>query len=201
MKKLWVFIGRMNPPHIWHLSTIEKSLKDNDLTLVLLGLKKLDYTYTDEDNPLNFFEIRELLEKKYNDNKKIKILPLPDRETDEEWIIRLNQYLFDYYMNVSECEWPYDELNIYFWDIKNDSAYKAIIEYKDIISTHNVGAANMDYNMNLVEVPREESYIEYNSEKYKISWTNLRKALREWNLLLAEKFCDREMFEEIKNFF
>jgi cytidyltransferase-like protein len=33
---LGLFIGRLNPPHIGHISIINKVLKENDETLILL---------------------------------------------------------------------------------------------------------------------------------------------------------------------
>jgi hypothetical protein len=50
-------------------------------------------------------------------------------------------------------------------------------------------------------LPRENSFTEYKGRTFAISATNLRKALREKEYKLAEKFCDEKMFELIQNYF
>ena len=52
MKKLWLFIGRMNPPHKWHIAVIEKAVRGM-LPKSKLGramFKKL-YVYEGSNHP------------------------------------------------------------------------------------------------------------------------------------------------------
>jgi hypothetical protein len=58
-----------------------------------------------------------------------------------------------------------------------------------------------NYKINFIENSRKGSFIEFGSEKYDLSATNLRNALRSWDIDLASKFCDNKMFEEIKKEF
>ena len=199
MKKLWVFIWRLNPPHNWHLAIIDKALSENDKVLILIWTKK----DRDDKNPLNFEQIMEILSQKYNfkDRERIEIRNLPDFPTDEEWIIYLNMFLFEVYLNTSSCTPWFYKMNMYFGDMKNDSAYTVIQEYRNELSTHLVWSATHDYDIDFIEVTRKNSYIEYKWKKYEISSTNFRQALREKNYDLAKKFTDEKLFPKIQEFF
>lgn len=178
---LGLFIGRLNPPHIWHLWIIDKALLENDKVLLLIWISnKIDL-----DNPLTFEERRELLEYKYKWINNLVILPLEDTPTDEEWVKKILKILDKNFTWIKE-------INFYWWDFENDSAFRAIKEYENIIDS---------YNINYIEVFREKSYIEYNGDKYLVSSTNLRKALREWNFWLAEQFMDNYLKDKIISYF
>lgn len=179
--KLWLFIGRMNPPHLWHLSTIDKMLKENDFALILVGTMK----YRNDKNPLEYNQIKNILSQKYLFNNKLKIVELKDDASDIVWIYSIYKILYENF------PWLYD-VNFYFWDIKNDSAYKVL--YKNQYHLPN-------YNINFIENPRIGSFVKFWNEKIELSSTNFRKALREWKYDLASKFCDEKMFEEIKKYF
>ena len=56
---LGLFIGRLNPPHIWHIQIIKRALKENKKVLLLLWTP----FETDEKNPLNFYSRKNLLQK------------------------------------------------------------------------------------------------------------------------------------------
>lgn len=178
---LWLFIGRLNPPHIWHISTIDKMINENDFVLILIWTQK----NRDENNPLDFFQIKNILSKKYLFNNKLKIVELKDDSSDLVWLFSIYKILFE--------NFPWlNDINFYWWDFKNDSAYNVINNNKNHLP---------NYNINFVENSRSNSFIEYDWKKYDISATNLRKAFNDWNIELASKFCDKELFEEIKKNF
>ena len=181
MQTLWLFIGRLNPPHKGHLSIIDKALEENDKILLLIGVCNIQNL----ENPLNFEEIRDILFKKYKKIKKLKILPLEDNSSDLVWIQNIKKILdkfWDWIVNI----------NFYWGDFKTDSAYIVIKQYQDELR---------DYIFTYIEVPRKKSFIEFAWKNYAVSSTNLRQALREWNISLAEKFMDKNMFKEIESFF
>jgi nicotinamide mononucleotide adenylyltransferase len=178
---LWLFIGRLNPPHIWHITVIDKALSLNDTIILMIWTK----WGTDEKNPLTFSQIRKILSEKYDDRSKLKILELEDNLSDLVWVQDIVELLYKHW------EWI-RKINFYGGDFKNDSAYKALKEYQNELK---------DYEINYIEVSRENSFVEYNWQKYEISATNLRTALREKNFELAEKFCDEKMFELIREYF
>lgn len=176
--KTWLFIGRLNPPHIGHIKIIDKALKENDKVLLLI------WTTFERDfnNPLDFVQIKNLLTKKYPENK-LYIEELKDDKSDLVWIYNIYKNLYKLWLKDKN-------LNIYWGDKTNDTAYLTIKKYEHIFS---------EYHINYIEIERENHFISYKWVNYPVSATNLRKALREKNIDLAEQFCDREMFEEIKN--
>jgi predicted nucleotidyltransferase len=178
---LWLFIGRLNPPHIWHISIIDKALKENDKVILMIWTK----WDIDERNPLNFGEIKKILGKKYKDEYKLKILELKDDFSDLVWLQDIDELLYEYW------DWI-KNINLYWWDFKTDSAYEVIKKYETELKW---------YKIKYIEASREDSFIEYNWRTFAISATNLRKALRDRNFDLAQKFCDEEMFERIKEYF
>jgi nicotinamide mononucleotide adenylyltransferase len=181
-KKLGLFIGRLNPPHTWHIAIIDKALSKNDEVFLLIGTKWI----TDEKNPLSFEEIRDILHIKYADNWELKIFELRDTPSDEEWVKEIYKTLW------KDGSGEFRNINFYWWDFQNDSAYKVIKEYENLF-----GKYEITYN----EVSRKNSFIKYEWQKYDISATNLRKALREWNFELAKNFCDEKIWNKIKSYF
>lgn len=178
---LWLFIGRLNPPHIWHLSTIDKIIQENDFVLILIWSQK----NRNDKNPLDFKQIKNILSKKYLFNSKLKIVELKDDNSDLIWLYSIYKILYENF------PWIYS-VNFYAWDLKNDSAYNVINNKKKFIP---------DYKFNFIEESRKNSIVNYSWNKYDISATNLRKFLREWNYSLASEFCDKKMLEEIKKYF
>lgn len=178
---LWLFIGRLNPPHIWHIAIIDKALLDNEKVIILIWTKE----DKDQNNPLTFLEIKEILLLKYKDNKKLEILELRDDRSDLVWIYNIYKILFENWNKIKD-------INLYGWDFKNDSAYNTIKKYESHFN---------NFKFKYIENPRENSFIEYDWKEYSVSSTNLRKALKDWNIKLASKFCEQKMFEKIINFY
>lgn len=179
--KLWLFIGRLNPAHIWHLSIIDNIIKQNDFVLILIWTQK----NRDENNPLDFKQIKSILSKKYLFNNKLKIVELKDDSSDLVWLFSIHKILYENF------PW-FNDINFYGWDFKNDSAYNVISKNQNYLP---------NYNINFIENSRNNSFIEFDEKKYDISATNLRKALKEWNIKLASKFCDEKMFDEVVKYF
>ena len=178
MKKIWLFIGRMNPPHKWHTSVIQKALWENDEVLVLLWSSGV----IDESNPLSFEQRKYLLQKFFWENKNLKINIIKDTKTDEQWVQNISE-------NIKKYFWEDIFLNIYGWDFQNDSAIIAMKQFENILWK----------NISYIRVDRFLETLEYNGEKFHISATNLRNALRNWEFV--EKFCNKELVEEIIKLF
>ncbi len=178
---LWLFIGRLNPPHIGHISIIDKALLENEEVIVLIWTKK----DRDQDNPISFLEIKEILLLKYNNNPKLQILELLDDRSDLIWIYNIYKILFEKWKGIND-------INLYAWDFKNDSAYTIIKKYENHFN---------NFSFNYIECSRENSFINHNWQKISISATNLRQALRNKDYDLVNMLCDESMFEKIKNHF
>ncbi|MDD3793356.1 MAG: adenylyltransferase/cytidyltransferase family protein [Candidatus Gracilibacteria bacterium] len=178
---LGLFIGRLNPPHIGHISIIDKALFENEKVIILIGTK-LD---RDQNNPLSFLEIKELLLLKYNNNPKLQILELLDDRSDLIWIYNIYKILFEKGLGIND-------INLYAGDFKNDSAYTIIKKYESHFN---------NFSFNYIECSREDSFVTHNGQKISISATNLRQALRDKDYELVNMLCDERMIEKIKNYF
>lgn len=174
---LWLFIGRLNPPHIWHISIIDKALLENEKVLVLIWTKE----DRDQNNPFSFLEIKDILLLKYKDNKKLEILELRDDRSDLIWIYNIYKILFEKW-------WGINDISLYAWDFKNDSAYTIIKKHESHFN---------NFKFNYIEQSRENSFVSHNWQKISISATNLRQALRDKDYDLVDKLCDEKMVEEI----
>ncbi len=178
---LWLFIGRLNPPHIWHIAIIDKALLDNEKVIVLIWSKD----FVGEHNPLNFSEIKELLLEKYSDNSKLQFIELKDNKSDLVWIYYIYRIIFENWNNIKY-------INLYWWDFKNDSAYNTIKKYENHFN---------NFSFNYIEQSRENSFVNHNWQKIDISATNLRQALRDKDYDLVKMLCNEKMIEKIKNYF
>ncbi len=174
---LWLFIWRLNPPHNWHFQTIEKSLKNDDNTLVLLWSPRKN----DEKNPYSFEKRKYILEKYFKNKKNLKILEIKDIPSDLSWSLEIYKLICD--------NFPREKIiNFYGWDFENDSAYKVINHYKKFF---------FKYSLNFIENSRKNSFVEHNSEKIEISATNLRKALKDKDNNLTNKLTKKEVLNEL----
>jgi len=174
---LGLFIGRLNPPHIWHIGIIKRALKENDKVLVLLWVPLIN----NENNPFDFEFRKELLLSLFNKNK-LNILELKDDKSDLIWIKNIKNILENYFNWIKN-------IRFYGWDFENDSAYKVIKEFEKEFE---------NYNIKYILESRKNSFINYNWKNYKISATNLRKALKDWNIILSKKLCDEKIFDLLK---
>lgn len=179
-KSLWIFIGRMNPPHIWHISVIKKALEKNTKVLILLWSNwKIN-----SNNPLNF-EIRKFLLEKCLLNKNLDIKIIEDILDDIIWVENIWKIVKKFYKNYN--------INFYGWDFKNDSAIKVIRQYEKELLVNN--------KIKYVEINRNDNKIKYNWKYISISSTNLRKALFDKDYDLINMLVSNKIHEDIiKNF-
>lgn len=192
MKKIWLFIGRMNPPHKWHISVIQKALCENDEVLVLLWSSGV----IDESNPLSFEQRKYLLniffsplwrgrcpeDRRGWDNLFIDIIK--DTKTDLQWVENISEIIKNNF-------WENIFLNIYGWDFQNDSAIIAMKQFENILWE----------DINYIPVDRFLEILEYKWKQFHISATNLRNALRNWDREFVEKICNEELVDEILELF
>ncbi|MCP4523456.1 MAG: adenylyltransferase/cytidyltransferase family protein [Candidatus Gracilibacteria bacterium] len=200
IKKLGLFIGRMNPPHKGHIAVIEKALSENDEVLILLGSNGC----VNENNPLTFEQRKKILQKYFSKNQTtpsfsiregcpedrmgsecfphLEINIIKDTQTNQEWV-----------QNISDSIQKYGniKLNIYGGDFKNDSAILAIKKYESLLSE----------DISYIPVDRFLETINYNGEDFHVSATNLRKALRNGDKQFVEKFCNEELLQDIMKYF
>lgn len=176
MHKIWIFIWRLNPPHNWHLNTIKKSLKFNDLTIVILWSANV----TDEKNPYDILTRINFIEEHFN-NEKLIVETIDDMESDEEWVKEIKNIL-DIYKNEDS------EICFYTWDFENDYAIKAIKEYENKLDNK-----NFKYH----EFSRNELKVEHNSESFCISSTLLRKAIEENDIDFIKKLTHPNIYKKL----
>ncbi len=175
---LGLFIGRLNPPHIWHTGIIKKSLKQNDKVLVLLCSPLI----LNENNPFEF-EFRKKLLLKVFDENKLKILELKDNKSDLVWIKNI--------INIINKNYKWIKTIKFYWgDFKNDSAYNIVKQYEKEFEI---------YSKQYILSPRKKSFINHDWRKYYISSTNLKNALKDGDMILVKKLCDKEIFYKLTN--
>jgi nicotinamide mononucleotide adenylyltransferase len=177
---LGLFIGRLNPPHIWHTWIIRRALNENDKVLILLWTPLIP----DDNNPFDFDFRKKLLKKIFNEDN-LNLIELLDDKSDLIWVKNTHNIINKNYTNIIN-------INLYLWDFENDSTYNVIKEYEKEFE---------NYNIEYILESRRNSFVNYDWKKYKISATTLRKALKNWNIELVKQLCDKEIFEFIKNKF
>lgn len=174
---LWIFIGRLNPPHIWHIEILQKSLRENQKTLLLLWTPKS----LDTNNPLDFSTRKSLIYTVFSKNDII-VEELKDNPSDEKWVENIIQIIKNAAPKIKV-------LHFYFWDLENDSAYRALQQYLHLFS---------EFDINFIEQSRKHSFVIENEQKLQISATNLRTALKNKDYDLAKKITKKEIFEKLK---
>jgi bifunctional NMN adenylyltransferase/nudix hydrolase len=85
-----IYIGRFQPLHKGHLATLKAALLEFDYLLVLVGSAQESRTCK---NPWTYQERKDMLKHTLNamQLKRVKILPLPDFDTDQEWLEYTNK--------------------------------------------------------------------------------------------------------------
>jgi len=104
-KKIGLIIGRFQPFHNGHRYLFKKSLQSVDLLIIGIG----SVNSTGDDNPLNYQQRKKLLKTviiKENLNKKIlKIVPLSDYRSDDDWFINTIKKTGKIDMIIGNNEW------------------------------------------------------------------------------------------------
>lgn len=165
MQKIWIFIWRLNPPHIWHIKVIKTSLKENDKTIIFLWSSNIK----DDKNPFSYEERKFFLQKIFK-NKNLIIDYLEDYPSDEIWCKKLWEKIKNH---ISNREY---KTTFFGWDFKNDSAIIAIKNNLKYLWFENIDFFEV-YRKNILLPNWEE-----------ISSTNLRKYLTEKNYTKSKEF-------------
>lgn len=86
-----LFLGRLQPLHLGHMTLINKALAENDELIIALGSSNEDRT---KSNPFTIDERKQTIESSLNGN--YRIIEVPDVNNDDEWMkILLSKAKFD----------------------------------------------------------------------------------------------------------
>jgi len=85
--KIGLFLGRFQPFHKGHLDAIQQILKEVDCIKILIGSSNQKRT---KENPLSYTERKRYMQKILK-GKWYSILPLPDTDSDQEWLTKLKK--------------------------------------------------------------------------------------------------------------
>lgn len=178
--KIWIFIGRMQPLHLWHQKIITESISNNDFTFIMLWSSWIINEY----NPFTDDERKNFIENIfYNYKNKYEIINLADSESDEKWVKNIEKIVKNN-INIKE-----EHVTFYGWDFENDYAIKVIKQYEDILDF-----SNIDYK----EISRKNIYAIYKWEKIYISSTLVRESLIKKDIEILEKLLDERVFKLLK---
>ncbi len=175
--KIWIFIGRFNPPHKWHLNTIKKSLKFNDLTIVILGSANV----FDKLNPFDVITRWQMIEEYFENNEKLILESIDDVDSDKDWVSEIWDIINIYNENLAE-------LSIYWWDFENDSAINVLKEFEGEL---------WNYNKNFVEFNRYDHSFKHNWETKYYSSTLVRECLEKKDHELLKQLIPNNILKKI----
>lgn len=176
--KVWIFIWRLNPPHLWHLEIIKKSLETDDKTMVILGSSNI----FDERNPFSVEQRKRMLEMNFSVNSLI-IDSMSDKESDLDWVLGIKNIILKNIKNIRE-------ISFYGWDFKNDSAIIVLKQFTNHIWFQNI---------KFIEYNRKKLYFVYDWEKIYYSSTLVRDAIIKKDKSLLKKLLSPEIYKNIEN--
>ncbi len=169
--KLWIFIGRMQPIHLWHQKIINKSLEENNMTFIIFWsswIRNKENIFSDKQRE-KFLQI--LYQKEIQENK-ISYNFLEDTKSDKSWVRNIFQRVIP---SLKLC-WKADIITFYWWDFKNDYAIRIIKQYQNMYNNKNI------------------QFKEFSREELDISSTQVRDALEKWKNNLLQKMLDKKVF-------
>ncbi|MFA5303230.1 MAG: adenylyltransferase/cytidyltransferase family protein [Candidatus Nanoarchaeia archaeon] len=82
-------IGRFQPFHKGHEFLIKEALKENESIIIAVGSSQESRT---KKNPFNYKERKKLIQSCFKD---AKIIPVPDYESDDDWVNYLLKFKFE----------------------------------------------------------------------------------------------------------
>lgn len=133
--KIGIFIGRLQPLHNAHLHIINKSLKETDKTIIILGsasqARTIKNPWTSHDR---IKMIRDSLPIKSND--KLYILPVKD------YIYNDNVWLANVQASLSEFDHPDNEYILYGYNKDKSSYYLKMFPKWKFVDVGNQGDIN-----------------------------------------------------------
>ena len=166
-----IFIGRMQPLHIWHQFIIQTSLTENDYTFIFLwGNNRID-----ANNPYSFKQRKTFIQKIFSKTQNYNISEVLDRPSDTIWVQNISQHL------NNQCTTPDNILTFYWGDLESDSAFQAIQKNRDIFK-------NINKKIYFKEISRKN---------IPISSTLVRQALKNKNSSLLEQMLDKRILFDI----
>ena len=176
---LWIYIWRLNPPHIWHIRIIKKALRENWKLMIFLWsankvCEKNPFSASERLFFLNFYFKQEIA------NWTLIISTLDDVWDFEKWTSNLWIKIWKEY---PDFKW---KVNIYWGNLEEDKAIAAINEFEEKLELENV-----EYR----EIEREDFFLTHNWKKVEISGTSVRKSLEDWNFELAKKLMSQEIWD------
>ena len=199
--KLWIFIWRMQPLHMWHQKIIEKSLEENNLTFIILGSSEV----LDDRNIFTNEQRLKLLKLFLNKKTRNKILFLEDTKSDKQWVENLNSLIektWDDYLKhtLSRLMWwkninsediefqkqdfssQVEKVTFYWGDLENDYAIQIIKEYENLLNFKDI------------------KYLEISRKEIPISSTQIREELKKNNYVALQKILHPKVLKEIKKY-
>jgi len=177
LQTTWIIIWRMNPPHIWHQELIKISFRENDITLVFIGTKKVK----DNKNPFSFEQIKKWLSLVFETSKPhIFIDEIKDNPSDKNWVLSLIKKIEDKKTGKN--------IVFYWWDLENDYAINCIKSYSELFQ---------GYNISYEELDRKEMKVNIAGQDIDISGTNVRLALKGKNNEVIDKMVDKRIIMDL----
>ena len=178
MKKVGVFLSRMQPIHNAHLWMIQNVLKDNDEALVMIGSAN---KFGTERNPLDINLRKELVKsaliEKFGQeyDKKIKIIEFPDWSSEE---------------NNDDKEWG----RLIYYNVVGNMGIKEFSYYCSENAEMIKGWFEEELRQRI-----NFKFFSRNNEFNGLSATKVREAILNNDDEYIKKYCPKEVFER-KNF-
>ena len=175
MKKVGVFLSRMQPIHNAHLWMVQNALKENDEVLIIIG--SANKVRTDR-NPFDIKLRKELvikaLKEKFEEQnlKKINVIELPDWSSEK---------------NNDDIEWG----RLIYYNVVSNMGVKKFSYYC---------SENPDMIKGWFEEELKERinfrFFSRNNEFNELSATKIRKAIYEENTEYIKRYCPRCIVNE-----
>lgn len=104
--KIAVFIGRFQPFHNGHLYSLMKCLDLVEKIVIGVGSSNVSGT---EENPLGYEVRKEMIEevvrKESLKNRVVKIVPIADFPSDDDWVEEVNKRVGEFDVVVGNNDW------------------------------------------------------------------------------------------------
>lgn len=182
--KIWVFIWRMQPIHIWHQKIIEKSMIENDFTFIILGSSEL----VDANNPFTNKERVSFIKSIFIEKWSYMTLLLRDNKSDKKWIMDLDSIIYNSLKKIIK-NWEIKKLTFYWGDLKNDYAIRVVKDYEKLLRVKNIIYKEID---------RKEFKFSHNWTEFYISSTKVREELKKSNFVILKKMLTKSVIDYLR---
>lgn len=163
MTSTWLYIGRFQPFHNGHKGIVDTMIKENDISIILIGMSEDEI-----QNPFDYNTRLHFFTHTYSNCDAVFFYPLLDEDSDITWI--------EHILSFPEIRTA-QTINIYGWDISNDSAIKTIRQY--------------DYMF----WDKEIHFLEISRKNIPISGTDIRKKISSQGLVSVKDDIPEEVYE------